>query len=82
MSPLDTKLVRELVSMRGQVLTIALVVGAGIAVTRGGRSYRPRLSLPGVQHLRGHEQDAECDGGKAGSGAANILRSHDITVPS
>lgn len=32
MSPLDTKLARELISMRGQVLTIALVVGAGIAV--------------------------------------------------
>ena len=32
MSLLDTKLARELVSMRGQVLTIALVVGAGVAV--------------------------------------------------
>ena len=32
MSLLDTKLARELVSMRGQVLTIALVVAAGVAV--------------------------------------------------
>ena len=32
MSPLDTKLVRELVSMRWQVLTISLVVAAGVAV--------------------------------------------------
>jgi ATP phosphoribosyltransferase len=27
----------------------ALLADAGIAVTRGGRSYRPRLSLPGVE---------------------------------
>ncbi|MHA1518171.1 MAG: ABC transporter permease [Alphaproteobacteria bacterium] len=32
MSLLDTKLARELVSMRGQVLTIALVAAAGVAV--------------------------------------------------
>ena len=32
MSLLDRKLARELVSMKGQVLTIALVVAAGIAV--------------------------------------------------
>ena len=31
MSPLDRKLLRDLVQLRGQVVTIALVVGAGIA---------------------------------------------------
>jgi len=51
MSSTSEKVVLRLALPKGhmQKAVEALLADAGIAVTRGGRSYRPRLSLPGVE---------------------------------